>query len=78
MFQLAADDVGDEDQTLIAAVAAGSGFGGLDQPGHELQEAIAQAAAEVAEDAFVVVLQGLPDALEGRQPAAASSADPYA
>src|SRR5690606_39048920 len=78
MLELAADEVSDEDQALVGAVAAGSGFGSLDQPVHGLQEAIAQAAAEVAEDAFVVVLQGLPDALEGRQPAAASPTDPCA
>lgn len=39
MPELAADEVGREDQALISATAARSGLGGLDQPVHGLQKA---------------------------------------
>ena len=69
MLELAADQVGHQDQARVGAVAARSSFGRLDQAIHRPQEAIAQAAAEVAENAVEVASHGLAQALEGRQPA---------
>ena len=76
MLELGAQQVGDGDQVVVGGITFRPCLGGLDLCVHRLDEAVAQAAAEVLDDASPVLVQGGTQTLERRQPAAARPADP--
>lgn len=76
MLEVGADQVADGDEVVIGAVALGPCLGGLNATVDGLGKAIAQAGAEVFEDAVAMLLQRGRQSFEGRQAAAPCPAQP--
>lgn len=78
VLEVGADQVADEDQVSVGAVAPGACLGRLDAAIYPLGEAIAEPGAEVFEDAVQMLFHGGRQPLERRQPAATGPAHPGA
>ena len=76
MLQPGAQQIADGDEGLVGGIAFGPGLGGLDLGIHRFDEPVAQAAAEVFEDAVPMRTHGGREALERRQPATACPTRP--